>query len=450
MVDDASSPRAPGPSGSDPAPTPPGGGADAGVTSPPEVAAGAATSIAPPPIGGGTAAPLVRILPLPAPSQRAVLIIAAAIILGVVLWMGREVLSPFIVGLLLVYLVDPLVERIARFGVPRWLAILLVYVVGIVLIIELFALTLGPLVAQITQFVKDFPALSAALSEQLDHIGLIYRGLELPPDLRESIDAALADLGGSLGGIAPGLVMPVFGSVAAFVSSLFGYIVVPVWVFYLLRDRRTLTDAFDRSLPGEWREDIWTLARIIRRVFSQWIRGQLILGLTVGAATFVGLLLLGALVDPVFSRFALFLAIVAGLLELLPIIGPIIAAIPAVLLAATAGLDAVIAALALYVVVQQVENTVLVPKIQGDAVELHPSIVIFALVIGGALAGLLGAILSLPIAAAARNIYRYLYRRLEPNPEPPAVAARGLDGRRETDASVVGSDVSAAEQAATA
>jgi predicted PurR-regulated permease PerM len=72
-----------------------------------------------------------------------------------------------------------------------------------------------------------------------------------------------------------------------------------------------------------------------------------------------------------------------------------------------------------------------VPKIQGDAVELHPSLVIFALVIGGATAGLLGAILSLPLTAAARNIYRYLYRRLEPNPEPPAVAARGLDGGRE-------------------
>jgi predicted PurR-regulated permease PerM len=393
---------------------------------------------------------LVRILPLPTPSQRAVLIIVAAIVLGIVLWMGREAIAPFVVGLLLVYLLDPLVDRIARFGLPRWAAILLVYVVGVVLLIELFALTLGPLVAQITQFIKDFPVLSAALSEQLDRLGQIYRGLELPPDIRAEIDAALADLGSTLGDLAPGLVMPVFGSVAAFVSSLFGYIIVPVWVFYLLRDRRTLTGAFDRSLPSEWREDVWTLGRIVRRVFSQWIRAQVILGVTVGLATFVGLLILGAVVDPVFGRFALFLAIVAGLLELLPIIGPIIAAIPAVLLAATAGLNAVIAALALYLIVQQVENTVLVPKIQGDAVELHPSIVIFALVIGGATAGLLGAILSLPIAAAARNIYRYLYRRLEPDPEPPSVAARGLDGRRASESSPAPPGVASPEPATTA
>jgi predicted PurR-regulated permease PerM len=422
MVDDASASGPPGPGASDR--TPP---ISASVTDAPS-AAGPVNAVA----SAGTGhAPLVRILPLPAPSQRAVLMIGAAIVIGIVLWMGREAIAPFVVGLLIVYLLDPIVERIARLGVPRWLSILLVYVVGIVLIIELFALTLGPLVTQVSQFIRDFPRLSAAFSEQLDQLGQVYRGLSLPPELRQSIDEALADLGNSLGGIAPGLVMPVFGSVAGFVSSLFGYIVVPVWVFYILRDRPGLTRAFDHALPPEWSEDIWNLIRIVRRVFSQWIRGQLILGVAVGVGTFVGLLILGAVVDPVFSRFALFLAIVAGLLELLPIIGPIIAAVPAVLLAATVGLNAVIAALALYLVVQQVENTVLVPKIQGDAVELHPSVVIFALVIGGATAGLLGAILSLPIAAAGRNIYRYLYRRLEPGPEPPSIAARGLDGRRE-------------------
>jgi predicted PurR-regulated permease PerM len=140
---------------------------------------------------------------------------------------------------------------------------------------------------------------------------------------------------------------------------------------------------------------------------------------------------------------------VAGLFELLPIIGPIIAAIPAVLLAATAGTEAVVAALALYVLVQQIENNVLVPKIQGEAVELHPSAVMFALVIGGAIGGLLGAILSLPIAAAGRNIYRYLYRRLEPNPEPPAIAARGLDGTPATDPPPLSPPVDAAAVPAT-
>jgi predicted PurR-regulated permease PerM len=134
--------------------------------------------------------------------------------------------------------------------------------------------------------------------------------------------------------------------------------------------------------------------------------------------------LLGQLVDQRFLQFAVLLAVVAGFLELLPIIGPIIASIPALLVALTISPQAVLAVAVLYIVVQQVENNVLVPKIQGDAIELHPSIVIFALIIGGAIAGLLGAIFSLPATAAGRNVYRYLFRRL--GGEAPEQAARGL------------------------
>jgi predicted PurR-regulated permease PerM len=169
---------------------------------------------------------------------------------------------------------------------------------------------------------------------------------------------------------------------------------------------------FQASVPPEWRADIDAVIGIVGRVFSSWIRAQVLLGLAVGVATFAGLLLLGATVDPVFSRFAVLLAVIAGLLELLPIIGPIIAAIPAILIAATAGVEAAGAAFLLYLAIQQIENNVLVPKIQGDATNLHPSAVMLALVVGAAVAGLLGAILALPVTAAARDVYRHLFARL--------------------------------------
>jgi predicted PurR-regulated permease PerM len=218
---------------------------------------------------------------------------------------------------------------------------------------------------------------------------------------------------------------------AGFISGIFGYIIIPVWAFYLLKDRPQLASAFDRTLPGGWRRDIWEIVRVVDRVFGQWIRGQLFLGVTVGIATFVGLLILNFVVDPVFGRFALLLAVSAGILELLPIIGPIIAAVPAVLLALTAGPEAAVAALVLYLLVQQIENNVLVPKIQGDAVELHPSAVMFSLVVGGAIAGLLGAILALPVTAAGRDVYRYLFHRLSDEPaDRAATAVRDPDAAR--------------------
>ena len=131
--------------------------------------------------------------------------------------------------------------------------------------------------------------------------------------------------------------------------------------------------------------------------------------------TFLGLMFLSVTVDPIFGRYAVLLSVIAGILELLPVIGPIIAAVPAILLAATAGLEAVVAAFS-HLAVQQLENYLLVPKIQGD-VKLHPAVILFALIVGGSLAGLLGAILALPVTAAARDVVRYLFRRLSPPEE---------------------------------
>jgi predicted PurR-regulated permease PerM len=340
------------------------------------------------------------------------MVLVAAAVVGIVLYLGREALSPFVVGLLLVYLLHPPVDRLHRFGVPRWIAILVVYVVVAFALYQAISLTIRPLVEQIRTFVDDLPGLLAQLDQ-------LYQGLNLPPQLRAALDEWIAGLSQG-GGIDPGVLVPVVNVTAGLVSSIFGYLIIPVWAFYLLKDRRELMAAADRSLPPDWRRDVWELVAIVDRVFGQWIRGQLFLGVTVGVATFAGLMILNATIDPIFGRFALLLAISAGILELLPIIGPIIAAVPAVLLALTAGPQAAIAALLLYLVVQQVENNLLVPKIQGDAVEMHPSAVMFSLVLGGAIAGLLGAILALPVTAAARDVYRYAFRRVSGIPPDEA------------------------------
>jgi predicted PurR-regulated permease PerM len=356
------------------------------------------------------------------PTPRVALLLVAAVAIGLILFTGRHVLGPFIVGLLVVYLLHPPIDRIARFGVPRWIAVLIVYLVVAFAVIEALSLMLRPLVDQIVTLVRQLPTLAAQLDQQLQRLSDVYRGLDLPPQLRTVIDQWLLDLADRAAGIDPGVLLPFFNMTAGVVVSVFGSLLIPVWAFYLLKDRPTLSRAFNRSLPEEWREDVWHVIRTAERVFGQWLRAQVVLGFTVGLATFLGLLVLAQVIVPVFGRFALLLAIVAGVLELLPIIGPIIASIPALLIAATIGLEAFIAVLLLYILVQQVENNLLVPKIQGDAVKLHPSAVMFALVIGGTLFGLLGAILALPVTAASRDVCSYLFRRLSPQPAAAAPA----------------------------
>ncbi len=217
---------------------------------------------------------------------------------------------------------------------------------------------------------------------------------------------------------------------------------MPIWAFYLLKDRDRLLIAMREGIPADWRDDAWSIMAISERVFGRWLRGQIVLCVAVGVATFVGLMAL-SLVDPIFGRFAVLLAVIAGILELVPIIGPIVSMVPTLLLAATTGrVEAIIAVVVLYVIVQQLENQLLVPRIQGGAVEMHPAIVILALAIGAAIAGLLGAIFALPIAAAARDIVRYAFQRASgrppweatgyrPPPGAPAMAMAGATiGRR--------------------
>ena len=353
---------------------------------------------------------------LPVPSRRVLVLVAGVAVLAALFWLGRDVLVPFVVGVLVVYLLDPLIERLARLGirgrrVPRPLLILLVYVATALILVELVLLLVGPLVEQVRKLAEDAPAYLEQIRKMLDEALGWWSRLDLPADVREAVDEALADLLANIGTLATTILRPVFSSVLGFVGSIFGYLIIPVWAFWILKDRPAIVRAFDRAVPAGWRDDTWAVLGIVRRVFGSWIRAQIVLGFVVGLMTFVGLMVLGAVVDPVFSRYAVLLAVIAGFLELLPIIGPIIAAIPAVLLGATVGVPGIVAALVLYTAVQQLENTLLVPKIQGDATNLHPAIVIFALIIGGAIAGLLGAILALPIAATMRDIYVYAFRR---------------------------------------
>jgi predicted PurR-regulated permease PerM len=357
-------------------------------------------------------------------SPRVAVLIGAAVVIGLMLWMARDSVRPFVLGLVLVYLLDPPVRWLARHGVRRSLAILIVYVVGIAAIVEFLNLTLTPLVNEVARFVEEFPKLAADLDAQLQKLGEFYARLQLPVAIREWIDNAIAGFGqgGGAGGLDMTALLPLITGAGGIIGAIFGYLILPVWVAYLLKDKAVLVSTFDRALPPAWRFDVWAIIKTVERIFGQWVRGQLVLGFAVGIFTFVGLTILSQLVDPIFGRYAVLLSIIAGILELVPIIGPIIAAVPAVLLAATVGPAAVVAALVLYTVVQQIENNFLVPKIQGDAVELHPAAVMFAIIIGGALAGLLGAILALPMAAAFRDVVRYLFRRLSPD-EPEALAA---------------------------
>jgi len=375
---------------------------DDAPTVPPTSPAGAGTAALPP--GGAP-------IRLQAPTPRVAVLIAGAVIVGLTLFAAGSAIRPFVVGLLLAYLLDPLVERFARLGLPRWFAVLLVFAIAIGIVAAALAVTIPPLVRQIATFTNELPVILDQVRFQLNHLDQLYDQLGLGTELRSVADSLVASALDAVHHLDISFFRPLVDSAASFISSFFGYLILPAWLFFLLKDRPRLQAATDRAMPATWRRDFWAIAGIVHEVFGKWVRGQIVLGGVVGLASFIGLTILGLTVDPIFGRFAVLLAIIAAFGELIPIIGPIISAVPAVLLGLTAGPIPALAALILYFVIQLLENNLLVPKIQSDAIDLHPSLIITVLVIGGAIFGLLGAVLALPVTAALRDIFKYAFVR---------------------------------------
>jgi predicted PurR-regulated permease PerM len=337
----------------------------------------------------------------------------AIVLVLLALWAARSALPVFGIAIALAFLLDPPVTALHRRGVPRVAGILIVYVVVVVTVIGLGWLLLPPLIEQLRRFLEELPTLAAQFIAWEEAIVEWLAELPLPEPIRNAMDTIIESGQQAVIALLEAVVGPLLSLIARTAGFIVGLVIIPVWLLYVLKDRERLPEAFLRLLPTGWRADASQSMGLTTSVIGRWIRGQLLLGAVIFGATLIGLLGLAVIGFREFADFAILLALVAGVLELVPIIGPIIAAIPAILIGASISPAAALAAIALYTIIQQLENHLIVPKVMGDAVDLHPAVVILSLIIGGSLFGLWGAILAAPVVALARDLYRYGFRRLE-------------------------------------
>ena len=343
--------------------------------------------------------------------RQALLALAMIVVVGALLWNARGALPAFFIGLALAFVLDPVVTFLNRHGAPRWAAVLLSYVALVLVLWGIIAFALPPISRQTREFIEHLPELGATLGDVQRAVQRWYEGLPLPGELRRMLDQQLAASGQALADLLSGMLAPTINALVRAATFVFGLVVVPVWLFFVLKDREGFSRAVAGALPPSWRADAENILSLLGRVGGRWVRGQLLLGLSIFLASVVGLTLLTFLGFEEFGQFTLVLALIAGVLEWFPIIGPIVAAIPAILIGLSIDFTAAIAAAVLYTAIQQLENNILVPKVMGDAVELHPAVMILSLVVGGALFGIGGAILAAPAVAAGRDLYRYGFHR---------------------------------------
>ncbi len=372
------------------------------------------TTPPPPPSPDAPRALFPKVTP---PSRAAVVAAAGVAIVAVLAYLVGEVLAIFVVGLILAYLLDVPTTWLARHGVPRALGAILSIALLAVIVVLFAAIVFTAILEQGAAFVAQVPSV-------LDQIEAWYATLDPNGPLA-------GVLGGFFAGIAEwarefdvaAFVLGILQTVFGLIGSAFTLLVLPFFLFFVLKDRPKLRDATWGAFPPAWRGDAQAIGTSVVESFGNYVRAESILMLILGVLTWAGLMLLSVTVDPRFAEFALFLAIVAAFGELIPTFGPLIALIPALLFALTLGPEAVVATLILYLAIMFLEGQVLVPTIEGKQFEIHAAWVLVLILAGLALVGPLGAILALPVAAAGRDVFAYVFRRAAGTQPHPAVDA---------------------------
>lgn len=385
-----------------------------------------------------------------AATKRTVLVILLVAGVGI-FWVSRPVLTMLIIGGIVAYLLSPIVDLCERLRIPRSISTIVLYLLLLVALILTPILLLPVLLEQLNSLnfnvpytaslfvgwmqrtVADLPATVQILGFDFDLTGF-YQGfqsafsqdlnqqwLPTPQEILGYINQAI----GTATSVLNTSVNLGFSVVGGVFSVLFFFFVLFFISLYLTKDAPLIRAYVEGLFPRAYQSELGDLLSRIGRIWQAFFRGQIILSLTVGLFTWGALTVAG-------MPGALILAILAGALEIIPNLGPIIAMIPAVIVALIQGSDVLavgnftfaLLTVGIYFMIQQFENNLLVPRIIGNSVNLHPVVVICGVVVGASVGGVMGAFLAAPVIASLRLLGSYVYSKLLDypvaiEPDPP-------------------------------
>ena len=323
------------------------------------------------------------------------------LIIGFFLYLLAPVLTPFLAAALLAYLGDPITDRLQKLRLSRTVAVVIVFVVMVVALVVLLFLLIPLLEGQISAMLQRLPGYLDLLQEQ----GLPWLNEKLGIDTSQYDLAALRNELGkhlqTLGGIAVGLVSAVSSSSMAVLEIIANLVLIPVIAFYLLRDWDTVLQRLHDLLPRRLEPWLSGLVREADSVLGAFLKGQLLVMLTLGVIYSVGLMITGL-------NFALLIGMSAGIVSFVPYLGLIVGLLTAGIAALVQfqELTALLPVLIVFGIGQAAETVALTPLFVGDKIGLHPVAVIFAVLAGGHLFGFFGILLALPAAAVIMVILR--------------------------------------------
>lgn len=327
-----------------------------------------------------------------------IVMVGLALLVAVALYQVRTVVMLVYVSALLAIGFAPLVRAVERQKIlpvgtrtfPRWLAILTIYLAMLVTLIGIGFAVVPPLVQQSQALWARLPRLFARGQQFLMEHGLLDHEFTMSEALQKA-PAGMLGAGGDA-------VSTVLGAVLGLAGGVFGVLTILILTFYMLVESDTIFRRFVRLFPVDQRLRIATVSSDISMKVSAWLGGQLLLGAIIGTTATIGLWLIGV---PYFFV----LGLIAGIGELIPMVGPILAAVPAIIVALAVSPGMALAVGVFFLAQQQIENHLLVPKLMERQVGVSAVTVIIALLIGGSLLGIVGALLAVPTVATLQVIF---------------------------------------------
>lgn len=308
----------------------------------------------------------------------------------------KSVLAPFLIALLISYVLNPIVTMLNRKKMPRPLAVLLIYIVFFSSLTIILINTIPIFVTQLKDLAEHLPEVTTKMKAWMD--GYNNHKNSLPQSVQTGIENSLNQIEASISQS----ITNMLGSIRGTLDTLFIAFIVPFLAFYMMKDFKIMEKTVVTILPSKHRKETIKLLRNIDEALGNYIRGQFLVCIVVGTLALIGYWLIGL-------PYPLLMASFVAVMNIIPYVGPFIGATPALLLAATLSWKMILYVAIVNLIVQILEGNVVSPQIVGRTLHIHPLFIIFALLVGGELAGIIGLILAVPVFAVLKVITQHMF-----------------------------------------
>lgn len=307
----------------------------------------------------------------------------------------KAVLMPFIIAMIISYILNPIVNSLNDRKVPRTLAVLLIYVIFIASLTVILMNVVPMFMKQLKELNEHLPEITSKVRMFVDGV---YENKGIPFGIREAFEKAMIQLENNLTAGITNFIQ----KIGTTLNVLFVALIVPFLAFYMMKDFKIIEKTVLALIPRKKRKGSIRLLLDIDKALGSYVRGQFIVCVVIGLMAYIGYWLID-------MPYPLLLASMVAIFNIVPYLGPFLGAAPAIIMASTVSIKMMLMAALVNLVIQLLESNVVSPQVVGKSLEMHPLVIIFALLVGGEIAGIAGLILAVPFFAVIKVIFQHVY-----------------------------------------